>query len=475
MLSCRRNIRARVVLGLLATAGVLSMASQVVAQNKPNIVLFVVDDAGFQLGCYGDNVAKTPNIDALAAQGTRFQNAFCTTASCSASRSVILTGLINHANGQFGHAHAFHHFSTHNYIKSLPVILSKAGYRTCSIGKYHVAPEKIYHFDEYRNAGSQNHRNTVRMAQNAKEFIAKPDERPFFLYFCTTDPHRGAGPGLFSNFNNVPNKYPGVEQILFEPKKIQVPSWLPNKPEVHKELAEYYQAINRLDQGLGVLLNALKETGHADDTLILFLSDNGPPFPGAKTTLYEPGMHLPLIVCKPGQKRRGITTDAMVTWADLTPTILDYCGVKAPNPLHGRSFLPVLEKEKTTGWDEAYASHTFHEITMYYPTRVIRSRQYKYLLNLAHQLPYPFASDLYESPTWQGTLKRGDKFYGKRTVNAYLQRPRHELYDLKADPHELNNLANSEAHTKTLTDLQTKLKAWQVRTDDPWIVKYKYE
>jgi N-sulfoglucosamine sulfohydrolase len=264
--------------------------------------------------------------------------------------------------------------------------------------------------------------------------------------------------------------------VRYDPREIPVPYFLPDRPEVREELAEYYQAISRLDQGVGRLVQALKETGHWDDTLVLFVSDNGMPFPGAKTTLYEPGMHLPLIVRAPQTKNVGGDSNALVTWADLTPTILDFCGAKGPDyPLHGRSFLATLDRPDAPGWDEIHASHTFHEITMYYPMRVVRNRKYKLILNLAHQLPYPFASDLYSSPTWQGVLKRGDQMLGTRPVEAYLHRPRYELYDLENDPQELANLAEKPEHAGILKELQSNLKAWQKKTGDPWIVKYLYE
>ena len=468
--------------------------------SRKNVVLFVVDDQGFQAGCYGNKAIKTPAIDRLAAAGTRFTRAYCTTASCSASRSVLMTGLYNHATGHYGHAHSYSHFSTYESVQSLPVMLETAGYRTCSIGKYHLAPRYIYRFGAYRNEGVQGNRNAVRMAENAKAWIAEDDAKPFFLYFCTSDPHRGGGPDGFSNFNDDPDRYPGVKPVRYDPAEVIVPPWLPDNQEVRQELAEYYQAISRLDQGLGVLLDALKETGHWDDTLILFLSDNGPPFPGAKTTLYEPGANMPLIVRNPHLKKQGGTTDARVTWADITPTILDYCGVTpkpappvrpgenegkpvmaaprlklAPVRFHGRSFLSALDKERAPDFDEVYLSHTFHEITMYYPMRVVFSGKYKYVFNVAHQLPYPFASDLHASPTWQGVLRRGDEYYGKRKVKDYLQRPRHELYDLEADPHEVNNLATVASHAKILKQLQEKVQAWQKRTRDPWELKWRYE
>lgn len=497
----RRSLKFLFPLVLAAVFTATTQATPAAEKQHKNVVVFVVDDQGFQAGCYGNKVIKTPNIDRLAAAGTRFTRANCTTASCSASRSVLMTGLYNHATGHYGHAHGYNHFSTYETVKSLPVMLANAGYRTCSIGKYHLAPKYVYEFQDYRNKGVQGNRNSVQMAKNARGWLKEiGNDKPFFLYFCTSDPHRGGGPGGFANHNDKPGYYPGVKPVRYKPEDVVVPPWLPDTKECRQELAEYYQAISRLDQGLGVLLDALKETGHWDDTLIMFLSDNGPPFPGAKTCLYQPGMNLPLIVRKPGQRKTGIACDARVTWADITPTVLDYCGVKPkpgppirttdnvgkritevrrgkprPYKFHGRSFLGAIEQEHPKGFDEIYASHTFHEITMYYPMRVIISGKYKYTFNIAHQLPYPFASDLYRSPTWQSVLKSDRKMYGKRSIDAYLHRPRHELYDLEKDPHEIHNLAEDSNYEKILKQLQAKVKAWQKATKDPWLLKWEYE
>ncbi|MHC4674515.1 MAG: sulfatase family protein [Planctomycetota bacterium] len=438
------------------------------AGPQKNIVMMVSDDQGLQVGCYGDKAIKTPHMDQLAAEGTRFNYAFCTTSSCSASRSVILTGLYNHANGQYGHQHRYHNFHTHRWVRSLPVLLSQAGYRTALIGKYHVQPAEIYKFDVHLKASS---RNPVQMSNKVEEFIRETEDKPFFVYWCTSDPHR-AGKASFAN-----KEYPGVTRVRYQPNELQIPAWLPDKPEVRRAWAEYYESISRVDQGVGRMMEALKNTGHWDDTLILYLSDNGPPWPGAKTTVYEPGIRLPLIVRSPEQKKKAVVCNSMVTWADLAPTVLDFAGVALPDKykMHGRSFLPVLDEKDAPGWDEIYASHTFHEITMYYPMRVVRGRKYKYILNLAHQLPYPFASDLWESPTWQGVLQRKDKMYGCRNVEDYLHHPRHELYNLKADPDETNNLADIPKYAGVLKELQSKLRTWQEKTKDPWVVKYSYE
>lgn len=490
----------KVRIGWLFCLLVLAMTSIGRSAETKNVVVIVADDLGWQLGCYGDKQAKTPNIDALAADAVRFTRAYCTTASCSASRSVLMTGLFNHATGHYGHAHGDGHFSTYDSVRTLPTMMTEAGYRTCSIGKYHLAPEATYHFEAYRNEGIQGARNSVRMAENAKAWIAEKDNRPFFLYWCSTDPHRAS-----QGFANSPKDdfYPGITPARFKADEMRVPSWLPNAPEVRQEWAEYYEAIHRFDQGVGALTRALKETGHWDDTLVMLLADNGPPWPGAKTTLYDPGARLPLIVRDPQQARRG-TTDALVNWTDITPTILDWCKV-TPKPappvaprengggpegmrpgknaktqpvtFHGRSVLKALGDEHAAknGFGEIFGSHTFHEVTMYYPMRSIISGRHKLIFNIAHELPYPFASDLFASPTWQMALKAKLPVYGLRSTSAYIHRPRFELYDLEADPDEIKNLADDPQHAKLTDELKAKLKAWQKQTRDPWVTKWEYE
>jgi N-sulfoglucosamine sulfohydrolase len=249
---------------------------------------------------------------------------------------------------------------------------------------------------------------------------------------------------------------------------------LPDTPEVRADLADYYGSIARLDHGIGLMMKLLADSKKLDDTLVIFLSDNGMPFVGAKTTLYDTGLHLPLVIRKPGQKA-GVTCNAMASWTDLAPTILDWAGVKQPANLFGRSLLTVLEQEKSAGWDTVFGSHQFHEITMYYPMRMIRTRHYKYILNLANGLEYPHASDLWGSDSWQGILKRSDKLMGQRSVESFLKRPKEELYDIETDPNELKNIAGDPKSAKVLEDLRTGLAAWRKATNDPWLIKDKHE
>ncbi len=493
----RRSIgRLQFLCAILLWVGLLS-----IVQAK-NIVLVVVDDHGLDAGCYGNSVIQTPNLDRLAREGTVFTQAFCTTASCSASRSVILTGLHNHANGQFGHEHSYHNFSTYPDIRSLPVRLADAGYRTARIGKYHVQPESVYRFETVLGGNQGGPRNPVSMAERCRDFLRTKDDRPFFLYFCPSDPHRGGGfathlphaPDYFGNHM----KYEGVNERVYDPAKVVVPPWLPDTLATRAEIAQYYQSVSRVDQGLGRLMDILKETGHWKETLVVYTSDNGSAFPGSKTTLYDPGMQLPLVIRHPEAQTRGIQNDSLISWVDLAPTLLDYAdalteeervpiqaraqhaGRPAPKGFHGRSFLPWIDQESRSPTETIFASHTFHEITMYYPMRVVRTRNYKYILNLAHALPYPFATDLWAAPTWQSVYEHRADFedggrFGLRRIQDFIQRPREELYLLNTDPNEVRNRSDDSSVAEILAEARRKVLQFQEDTGDPWILKHEYE
>lgn len=482
-----------------------------------NIVFFITDDESPTLGCYGDPVAVTPNVDGLAADGARFVNAFATTASCSASRSVVMSGLHNHKNGQFGHTHHFHKFASfHNVVSlSLPRVLADEGYRTAQIGKYHVAPEAVYHFETYLPGNS---RSPVQMAENCREFISgRGDDRPFFLYFATSDPHRGGGTDQTSElelkpdlFGNKPDDgaFPGVSEVFYDPKDVPVPPFLPDTPETREELAQYYQSVSRIDQGLGRLIEILKAAGVYDKTLIVFTSDHGMAFSGGKTTVYEGGLKVPFVVRNPYEAVRGVVSEALISHIDITPSLLDFAGGLDPETngpkrwrdpdafwrergeavrdnrsggfdfksYHGKSWIPILGKPEAEHWETLFASHTFHEIQMYYPMRVVRDKEYKLIWNIAHGLDYPFASDLWAASSWQAQYRKGtNAAYGNKTVGEYINRPEFEFFKISDDPDETRNLAGSAGHRQTLKRYQEKLKQFQEDMDDPWIMKWDYE
>lgn len=472
-MSCLRSC----FLLLCLVAAACNHQAKATTTDQPNIILFVSDDHGLDaLGCYGNPVIQTPNLDRLAKQGIRFTSAYCTSASCAASRSVILTGLYGHATGSYGHVHDYHHFSTYDTVQSLPVRIEQAGYLTARVGKYHLAPESVFRFNKVLKADP---RSTVEMANACQDVIQST--QPFFLYFCPDDPHRGHpfNPDPWdapNSFGNRAEGYPGVKAVKYDPADVLVPPFLPDTAECRQELAEYYQSVSRIDQGFGRLMELLEKAGKRDNTVVIYLSDNGIAFPGAKTTVYEPGIKLPCIIHDPRTEHSGLVNQAMITWADLTPTILNWANAAyTDNDFHGRSIVPILGETNPAGWDEVYASHNFHELTMYYPMRVIREGHYKLIWNIAWRLEYPFASDLWAASTWQGIYRTDQENFGKRKVKDYLFRAEFELYDLSSDPGELINLTHNKAHTKTLERLQFKLKAWQKKTNDPWQIMWNHE
>jgi N-sulfoglucosamine sulfohydrolase len=223
-------------------------------------------------------------------------------------------------------------------------------------------------------------------------------------------------------------------------------------------------------------LNHLKTSGKYNQTIIIYLSDNGAPFPGSKTTLYEPGIHLPFIIKLPKPCKTNFVQNAMISWVDITPTLLDFVGALPDNvQFQGRSFKSILEQENVFDHVEVYASHSLHEIMMYYPMRVLREKRYKLIYNIAHELQYPQALDLYQSYTWQSLLHSKAKNLGKRSVEAYLHRPKFEMYDIIKDPEEIHNLAADPKYKQELTRMQEKLKRFQKNTHDMWLSKWEFE
>ena len=479
------------------------------------------------LGVYGNSAVRTPALDAFAATSTLFTKAYATTASCSASRSVILTGQHNHANGHYGHQHDFHGFESWIRTRSLPVLLSECGYNTIQIGKLHVAPEAVYHFDTYLEHSG---RNIVKMAEACRPFLTEtalassslPPPKPFFLYFAPQDPHRSgksdpaftpspeSGSSAPDLFGNLPGRaaYEEITEVFYRPEDVIVPPFLPDTPETRSELAQYYQSISRIDAGVGRLFSILRETGLWNSTVIIFTSDHGMAFAGAKTNVYEPALHVPFVVRHPEFSLPGSREDAPISFVDITPTLLDIASgydpvTKGsihpdsrklspsrrgenqgprnldPNTFHGKSFLPLIKMPGTDPSAKSartYASHTFHEIQMYYPMRAVWDAEYKLIWNLAHELPFPFASDLWAASSWQAQWKKGpDAPYGHKTVHRYIHRPEYEFFDLSNDPEETTNIAGDPARADKLQEYIKHLKAFQQDTGDGWASKQDYE
>ena len=442
-----------------------------------NILLMIADDLGrSQLSCYGCNALKTPNLDALASSGSRFDMAFASTASCSGSRTTIYTGLHTHENGSYGLIGQRNGFQTSDNVETAPQLFNKLGYKTGILGKVHVGPDRLY---PWQHRAESDSRDVAKVADQAEDFFKSANSQPFFLTIGFVDPHRTLE--TRGGFGNVEGNYDErLQDRVFDPQEVEIPPFLSDLPEVRQELSEYYRAIHRMDQGVGMILAALERCGMADNTLVLFLSDNGPPFINSKTTLYDAGVRLPFLLRVPG-RTPGIVNSNLVSWLDVLPTFLAWAGHENyptaegnVGPRRGRSILPIMDETKLLAeWDHVFGSHTFHEITNYWPTRYLRNRRYKYHRNVCWKLDFPFAMDLYASMSFEGmrnsATESKEAMVGPRTLKSYICRPPEELYDLEQDSLEVKNLAGDEAHAETLKSMRAALEKWQELTEDLWL------
>ena len=446
---------------------VLATAQHVHAKN---VLLMISDNQSwYDVGCYGNEVVRTPNLDRLAGEGVRFRQAFATTASCGPSRAVIYSGLLTHSNGQYAHPHREHNQEIRPDVVTVFSMLRSSGYRTGMVGKDHIRPLEKYPID-FKPKGSS--RDVVWMAEQADRFFREAGQQPFFFVVSFGDPHPtsidGAGWGIKKQIQ-------GYEPIQYDPKTIRPPPFLPDNRNVREGLAGYYQQISRMDFGVGKVLQALDRNGLSEETLVIFTADHGTSEPGAMGTHYEPGVRVPMIVRRPGLRRPGRTSEALVAFTDLTPTILDWTETSFDAyPLQGRSFLPVLESEQFDGWDRALLSHVGHDVFAHYPMRTLRGPRYKLIWNITWRAEYPLPIDTVQRRTWADNRASGSEKIGVRTIDQFLHRPQLEFYDLQSDPWESNNLAATrDPKIRDIVDsMIDELVAKLESQNDPWLRKY---
>ena len=447
------------------------------AADRPLNVLFITaDDLGLQLSCYGETLIETPHIDRLAASGVRFEVAYVAQASCSPSRSAMFTGLHTHATGQYGLTNGG--FSLHPALRerTIPNLLKSAGYRTGIIGKLHVAPEASFRFD-YRNTNGSKTRDVRWVAQRVNEFLDDDRDRPFFLMVNYSDPHAFRRPDdrrkwyFPPQIEGLPEKpLPPGEKTLFAFQQIDTPAQ-------RVRTAGYYNAVQRLDDGIGMLSDVLAKRGHVDDTLLIFVGDHGPPFARGKTTVYESGIRVPFIVRWPGVSEP-MASRAMVSTIDILPTILDATGVSAPGPMHGTSLRPVLQDENAAWREYLVSEFHFHGGRPFFPRRAIRDQRYKLIHNLLAGKARP-STGIDGDPAYR--LSQSDAYAGTpigKAFAVFANPPEVELYDLESDPIEFENLAGEPAHRAVQQRLTEALLAYRKRTDDPaldneWLEKLR--
>jgi arylsulfatase A-like enzyme len=415
-----------------------ALASQS-SSRPPNFVFLISDDHSRpHLGCYGDKVVKTPNLDRMAAGGMRFNKCFVTSPQCSPNRSSILTGCAPHTT-----ATSRLHTPLPEWEPTFLEPLKERGYFAGAFRKVHQGKEFDMRWDYYGAAGAK-----------FEEFFDRiPAGRPFFLHAGFTDPHRPYQDGA------IPEPH--------DPEQVAVPAFLPDTIEVRKDLAHYYDEISRMDGECGVLFDILTKRGLDSNTLIVFTGDNGMPFPRAKGACYDPGLNVPLLAHWPGRIKPGAVSDHLIAHVDLPVTWLDVAGIARPKKMQGRSFANLMTGAGAyTPRTEVCSERNWHD--NFDPIRAVRTDRHKLIFNAAPHFPYRPAWDLEGSPTWKSYLDqaRRGKLGDQHLRLLDPTRPMLELYDLATDPNEFHNLAASPAHQHVLADLKRRLSQWMHDTLD---------
>jgi len=439
----------------------------------PNILIVTADDLAFNsVGAYGCKVKDiTPNIDKLAEEGVRFTHAHINTAVCQPCRQSWLTGWFPHNNGAEG-------FEPIDYdISTLPEQLRSIGYLNGILGKeIHHQPKDRFFWDYIPFVTekdsiwrSGNSRNPSMFYHYSAEFfkIAKDQKKPFFLIANSHDPHRpfvGSRRDTLTWGDNMP---PVSRQ--FTPEQVEMFGYLPDLEDVRKEVAQYYGNVYRCDQSIGAVLNALKESGMENNTMVIFLSDHGAAFPFSKAQCYLNSSKTPLMVKWPGKIKPGsVDSTHFVTGIDLMPTIMEMVGLPLIPKLDGQSFLPLLHNKTQRNREYAYA--TFYQIfaKIRYPMRCLQNEDFGYIYNFWSDHQTEIRGDATGGLTWRAMIKAAetDPEIAKR-VELYKYRVPEEFYNFKVDPDGLNNLVNDPAYAHELDKFRKKMLTTMKKYNDP--------
>jgi len=408
--------------------------------KRLNIVTVISHDLGQHMGCYGVPDVRTPNFDAFAAKGVRFENNFCTAPQCSPSRAALWTGRYPHANGVIGLAHSGFQNDLHDDERHLAQILGDEGYDTHLFGNQHVSPSaQRCGFKEIHGGGP-----CGKIASTVGKFLEKWNRQdgPLFLQAAFFEPHR-------------PFPHEDVESL--DAATLSVLPYLPDIPGVREDLANLEASCSSADKAFGAIVEAIDRCGMADDTIVVFTVDHGIAFPHAKMTLYDPGIETALLIRMPGIEGGKVYRE-MISNVDIVPTILDLLGIKVPENVQGRSFKALLTGEAYEPNEAIFAEKTYH--TYYDPMRAIRTQKWKLIAN------FEFAPQQETSPDYHNNAKSYVEI-AKAQPLPNLYHPPFELYDLEVDPWEQDNLADKPGYADVRDKLIHRLRQWMRDTADP--------
>jgi arylsulfatase A-like enzyme len=434
-------------------------AAQPGPATRPNILLVIADDWSYpHAGVYGDRTVSTPSFDRLASQGVRFTHAFAAAPSCTPSRAALLTGQAVHRLEEGGNLHGFLPQAYPVY----PDLLERAGYVVGYTGKG-WGPGRF-------DAGGRTRNPAGPAFKSFEEFLQRrTPEHPFCFWVGSQDPHRPYEGGTGA-------------QAIGRPDRVQVPRFLPDTAEVRQDLLDYYFEVQRFDRDLGHLLDLLERVGELDRTIVIVTSDNGLPFPRAKATVYDGGVRVPLAIRWPGVATAGTVNESFVSLTDLAPTLLECAGLRPPEAMTGRSLVPLLRRQPQPGRERVFVERERHADVrtghLSYPVRAIRTHDYLFIVNFRPERwpagdPEMFFAvgpfgDIDAGPAKSLILNhRQDPAIAPFFRLATAKRPAEELYDLKADPDQVENVAGRPAYREAQRRLRAELEAWLRATGDP--------
>lgn len=414
------------------------------SENRPNILWLSCEDMSRELGCYGYDNIRTPNIDRLAAQGLKYTNAYTVAPVCAPNRSGIITAMYPNS---IGSSHMRTTEPGHDYqcvpppyVHCFTEYLRAAGYFCTNNSKtdYQFAPP-VTAWD--RNGNSHN------------DWAGRGDGQPFFSVINYTITHESR------------IRVPLDKDPVKDPASVELPPYYPDTPLVRRDMARYLDNIETMDSQVGEALARLERDGLADNTIVIFWSDHGRGLPRAKRWVYDSGIQIPLIVRWPGHIEPGSISDELICSIDFGPTALSLAGVEVPAHMQGRAF---LGQQKAPPRDYVFAFRDRMDET-YDMIRAVRDKRFKYIRNYHPEKPYAQRIEYMDMmPTMQEwrRLAAGGRLTGPQKLFFADTKPVHELYDCDADPHEINNLAYDPAYAETLARLQAAMDEWIEDIDD---------
>lgn len=405
-------------------------------QQRPNILLIAVHDLGTRLRCGGYDTVPSENLDRLAGEGIRFTQHFCTAPYCSPSRGSIISGQYPHVNGLMGLVNLGWDWRSGNH--TLATCIGAAGYDTHLFGFQHEARNDSVDRLGFQHVSDRSLKTKCRVVTPlVEDFLKQRDSgNPFYARVGFSEVHRS-----FQGYKPE------------DPAKVSLPDWVDDTPGAREDFAEYDGAIREMDGAVGRILDALEAGGMKENTLVVFTTDHGSPFPGAKASLYDPGINTTLLMRWPEGWAGNQVSDTLLSNVDLFPTVLEIAGAQVPDGIQGRSFLPLLKGQDYAGRDFIFAGKNTQASDI---KRCVRTKRHKYIRNYDPGPSLMFSTDL------EVSLTRRDM------GNEHIEpRPEVELYDLEADPTEKRNLAGNDTFTYVERDLAGRLRALQEETCDP--------